>query len=203
MLATVDSLKSRIRALGAAGTSAMTPSDDDELARLLEAASARILEAAPDRTIEPLDELELDFHLPWGHRIVRVPDLRGTAISATLDGVELDVTSWTYVRRTRELCALWVRLDRHHYGHGLNGGELKITGKWGPVGAKVGTAEEDLAVRADIADAALVWAARAWHSRAARFADTTQDPSGGVASYFRNLPPDVKIVVDSLEIPGV
>lgn len=203
MLATVDSLKSRIRALGAAGTSAMTPSDDAELERLLEAASSRIIEAAPDRTIEVLGELELDFHLPWGRRLIQVPDLRGTAISATLDGVDLDVTGWSYVRRRRELCALWVRLDRHHYGHGFQGGELKIVGSWGPAGAKLGTADEDLAVRADIADAALVWAARAWHNRAARFADTTQDPSGGVASYFRNLPPDVKIVVDSLEVPGV
>lgn len=208
MLATLDDLKRRVRTAGTVNPGAAI--DEATLAELLAAASARIAEACSARTLEPVpadpddDPVELVFPVTPGTSIVEVPDLR-TIASATLNGEDVDTTQWA--RRPlhpRDLCAVWITLGSPAYSVRSNGTcELRIVGHWGPAGAKVGTPADELAVRDDIRDAVLVWAARAWHHRTARYADNVQTPDGGMVGFFRNVPADVNTVINSLVIPGL
>jgi hypothetical protein len=170
---------------------------------LLAAASDRMIEAVPDRTLElvPADEtadpVAMRFPIRGGRSIVQVPDLR-ELVAANIDGRELDVTTIRLRQRPRELCALWVIAPLHSPFYE----ELELVGRWGPAGAKIG--DDPLKVRPAIADACVAWAARAFYNRAARFADNVTDPGGGqTLGYFRNLPPDVKSVLEGLEVPGL
>jgi hypothetical protein len=195
-IATLDDFKRYLRTQGATGT---TPSLDDELLQsLLDGATSRVIEAAPDRTIDLLpaagDPVALTFAMHGRQRVLQVPDLREVTSIALDDGTLLAAEDYDLIRRAREVCALWLKLTAPRWTKALT-----ITGRWGPAGAKIG---QPLAVRSDIRDAVLVWAARAYHARTGRYADTVQDPAGGVASYFRNVPADVARVLDSLAIPG-
>lgn len=217
MLATRDELAKYLRTSGNVTGGGALP--DELLDLMLESASSRMIEQRPERTLEPLpaldndglddgDPVELRFTLAPGQRVIQVPDLRvveaiavGTPeLPAGDPGLRaIAAGGYTLARRPNEACALWLRFTTApSYGGAAD--ELRITGRWGPAGVKVG---KPLAVRADVREACLVWAARAFHNRTARYSDTLQTPDGGVASYFRNLPPDVKLVLDSLEVPGV
>lgn len=215
MLATRAQLESYLRTQGNVSGGAQLPGELLDL--LLESASSRIVEQRPERTLEPIpalddngqdtdDPVELRFPVEPGQRVVQLPDLR--SIDSLVVGQPnlavgdaglrtLGLGGYVLRRRPNELCALWIKFASAPSWS--LGDELRILGRWGPAGAKVG---KPLAVRADVREACLVWAARAFHNRTARYADTVQSPDGGVASYFRNLPPDVKLVVDSLELPG-
>lgn len=204
-IATVEDLTTYLRTQGAAGTSASLPGTLLEL--LLGASCSRIVEAVPERTLEATgtdaEPVELRFATIAPQRVVQVPDLRELR-SATFthrgssSSTAIDVTRIALRRRPLERCALWASLP-----YSLGDGELALSGLWGPAGAKVSTPDAELDVRADVREAALVWAARVFHNRAARFADNTAGPDGVMAGYFRNLPADVKVVLESLEVPGV
>jgi hypothetical protein len=200
LLATVEELKRYLRTVGT--VSAGAGLDEDLLGDLLAAASARIIAALPERTLIPdlPGDDPVEVRIPYtGGRIVQVPDLRelvtynGTLIADNPLGP-------TLMRRPRELCALWLQFGGGWTIPPYPGGELVLVGRWGPAAARLG---DPIEVNPAVREAALVWAARAYHNRTARYADTVQSPEGGVASYFRNLPPDVKATVDALTIPGL
>lgn len=215
MLASRERLERYIRTAGAA-VGRQSALDSELLDDVLAAASSRIVQAVPDRTLEAAPALvqpegdplpprvdtaepqARQFLLDYaGASVVQVPDLR-VLESATIDGRELDVARITFRRRPGELCALWVRLPHRETG------ELELIGRWGPALARVGTPVADLAVDPAISEACVQWAARVYWNRASRGADNVQDPAGGsVLGYFRNLPPDVKVVLDGLVVPGL
>lgn len=208
MLASREQLERYLRTAPAVGRSAAL--DEDLLDDVLAAASSRLVQACPDRTLDVRPALAGDplgdnadaetryFDLgSTGSRVVQVPDLR-VLEAAEVDGAAIDAATVRLRRSPGELCALWVRLPYRRAG------ELALTGRWGPAAARVGTDVADLDVDPAIREACIVWAARAYWNRAARFADNVQDPGGGnVLGYFRNLPPDVKVVVESLTVPGL
>lgn len=216
MLATADQLRKYLATEGIVAAGAGAGVDGDLLDLMLAGASSRITEQRPERTLEPLpalrnagttdapdwvddnDPVALSFPI-HGRRLYQVPDLRAVDSIETVNrGTTAAFTGdYTLVRRPRELCALWIRF-RHAVPWG---DELVITGRWGPAGAKIG--DDPLDVLPALRDAVLVWTSRAYHNRAARYSDTQQDPAGGIASYFRNLPPDVKLTLDALEVPGI
>jgi hypothetical protein len=135
---------------------------------------------------------------------VQVPDLR-EVVSITVDGVAQ--TDYR-LRARRGEPALWVRFGASS-GIGVAGvlvpattgvgfydsstvdREVAITGRWGPT-----------VVAPRVKEAVLIWAARVYHERAARWSDARQDPEGGVASYFRRIPPSIEAVVNGLRVPG-
>lgn len=215
MLATRAQLEDYLRTQGTVSAGASLPAELLDL--MLESSSSRLVEARPERTLEPLPPLDGDgidsedpvtirFALAAAQRVIQVPDLREVEAIAVgtpelPDGDPglraIAPGGYTLARRPNELCALWIKFATPPtYGAA---DELRITGRWGPAGAKVG---QPLAVMPALREACLVWAARSFHNRTARFSDTVATPDGGVASYFRNLPPDVKIVIDGLEVPG-
>lgn len=221
MLATRAQLEKYLKTAGTVSAGAAL--DVELLDSLLAAASRRVEEARPERMLAiypALDEDGLDTEDPVevslgvsraGQRVFQVPDLRElTRVAVRPAGAVADelgvyaddrvipATTYSLRRRPRELCALWINFtSAPSY---VAGDELVLTGRFGPAGARAG---QPLAVREDVVEAVLVWASRAYHNRTARYADTVQDPGGGVASYFRNLPPDVKQVIDSLEVPSL
>lgn len=203
MLASVEELKRYLRTAGTVSAGASL--DETLLGDLLAAASSRIIGALPERTLIPdaPDAEPVEVRIPYaGGRIVQVPDLRelvtfnGAAyVPGAVPGV---VTGPTLIRRPREVCSLWLQFGTAPVW--TTPGELVLVGRWGPAGMRIG---DPIEVNAGVREAALVWASRAYHNRTARYADTVQDPQGGVSSYFRNLPPDVKATVDALTIPGL
>lgn len=214
MLATVDQLRMFLPTAGTVSAGAAI--DGGLLELLLSSADQRIRQALPERTLDvrpalqgdPPDDtgepVEVRIPIARPTRIVQVPDLRvvtsisvvpidyGTAIDLPQPG---SVAGYTLVRRPRHACALWVQFPVP-----VIGSELVIVGRWGPAEAEVG---DPLAVNAAARDACLVWAARAYYNKAARFADRTQDPSGAGSDYFRTLPADVASTIDSLRVPGL
>jgi hypothetical protein len=207
LLATTDQLKRRLHtAAGGAGAA----TDETLLDELLEEASRRMIELAPDRTLTPTPAAEADPPVERTFdvysRVVNVPDLR-VVVSMTLDGVAL--AAGDYRLRTPKgegVDRRYLRVRLNSYGvpsggdssyfeplGGVQPSELVIVGYWGPT-----------EVESHVRGAALTWAARAWHARAARFADAVQDPAGGIAaSYFRAVPADVATVLDDLQVPGL
>jgi hypothetical protein len=194
--------------------------DDALLTDLLAAASDRFISLVPDRTLEPLpalrdagegadpryidDEPPVTLEFTTRARSVQVPDLR-EVVSITVDGVEQ--TDYR-LRARRGEPALWVRLGAAA-GIGVPGvlvpattgvgfydsssvdRDVSVTGRWGPA-----------VVAPRVKEAILIWAARVYHERAARWSDARQDPEGGVASYFRRIPPSIEAVVNGLKVPG-
>lgn len=206
LLATVEQLRSMLRTTGT--VSAGAEINEVLLQDLLEAASSRIIEMASDRTLvadsPDADPVEVRLILAGPTTIVQVPDLRELV---TLDVTRpalypgaIDVptstliSTPTLIRRPRHACALWLRFPLP-----ICGDELVITGRFGPAEQRVGSLDVLSAVR----EAALVWAARAYHNRTARYADSVQDPAGGVANYFRTLPADVASTINALAVPGI
>jgi hypothetical protein len=201
-LASREQLERYLRTAPAVGRQAVL--DGELLDDVLAAASSRIVQAVPDRTLQPVPAGELDppvavtFTLR-AQTLVQVPDLR-VLEAATIDGRELDPLAFQLRRRRGELCALWARLPGGSWASPLTG-ELELVGRWGPANARVG---DPLEVDPAIREACVVWAGRAYWNRAARFADNVTDPAGAtVSGYFRNLPPDVKLVLDGLAVPGL
>lgn len=189
-LAGIDDLRLYLRTTGATGSAAGI--DDALLERLIAAASRRLQRARPERTLAPTpaaggEPVEVRFPLVAPTRIVQVPDLR-EVVTVTVNGADLPTSGYSLRGRPHEATALWLKLTTP----AIADGELTIVGHWGPP-----------EVDDDVREAVVVWAARAFHNRTARYADTVQSPDGGVASYFRNLPPDVKLLVDALEVPGL
>lgn len=207
-LATVAQLRRYLHTSGTVVAGAQV--DETLLEDLLGAASSRIIEQLPERTLIPdLDDAPpVEVRIPFvnARTIVQVPDLRELVSidvqPAAIAGVELvdqpaptALHGFTLVRRPRHVCALWL-----HLAAPVNGSELVINGRWGPADLRTG---EPLEVNRAAREACLVWAARAYHNRTARYADSVQDPAGGVSNYFRNLPPDVASTIDALRVPGV
>lgn len=215
MLATVDQLRMFLPTAGTVSAGAAI--DGALLGLLLSSADQRIRQALPERTLDvrpalqgnPLTDtgepVEVRIPLARSARIVQVPDLRAvTSITVTpvnygtaidLPPEPTSVAGYTLIRRPRHACALWIKFPTP-----VIGSELVITGRWGPAEAEVG---DPLDVNAAARDACLVWAARAYYNKAARFADRTQDPAGGGLDYFRSLPADVASTIDSLRVPGI
>lgn len=213
-LATLDHLRKLLPATGG-GTGGVD--SDDDLERYLAAADGRIREQCPDRTLSPLpeppaegeedpDPVALTFHTTG--RIVQVPDLR-VVESITVDGQ----ATTDYRLKGRHGKPAWRVHLGGTAGAGTTGGfgfgpaiddpvaalrgwagrerEVVILGQWGPP-----------AVEPQVAEACAVWAARVWHQRQARFSDSRQDPEGGVQSYFRVIPPEIRATLDALKVPG-
>lgn len=159
--------------------------------RLLAAASARVAERTgrlflPDPAYlaeDPVDDTAPDtiktVRCDPGSVRVRVPDIR-EATEITTDGVALDPAGYTLVARRAGEPAVWLDLTSP------TSGPVEVTGRFGFA-----------AVPADIREATVVLAARALYERNARLADVTQDPEGGVASYFRQIPPTVAATLDA------
>jgi hypothetical protein len=55
----------------------------------------------------------------------------------------------------------------------------------------------------DVTLGVLQWAARVYHERGARMADTISDPEGGAASYFRQIPAGIEAMLKRYRIPGL
>lgn len=199
MLASVEELKRYLRTAGTVSAGASL--DETLLGDLLAAASSRIIAALPERTLipDPPDADPVELRIPYaGGRIVQVPDLRELV---ELNGAPYVAGAYggpLLVRRPREVCSLWLQFGTAPVW--TTPGELVLVGRWGPAGMRIG---DPIEVNAGVREAALVWAARAYHNRTARYADTVQDPAGGVASYFRNLPPDVASTIEALRIPAL
>lgn len=210
-LASLDDFK---RYLRAAGTVSAGGSLDEELLKsLLRASESRVRAELRDRTLDVLPASESDppveIRVPltgYAQRIVQVPDLRELSSITVVGGSGyggdvIDVPgapAWSapsLMRAGRERSAVWLRFPAAVWGT-----ELAIVGRWGPAGVRE---DEPLAPSPAVVEAIIVWAARAFHNRTARYADTVQDPAGGVTQYFRNLPPDVATTIDGLRVPGV
>lgn len=187
----IEQLRRRLHANGGGQGAA---SDNELLSEILQAAESRIMRLLADRTLYPQNARTKTISV-FGS-IVRVPDLRAVE-SIRLDGVELDADTGYQLSFPIEDDAgaerfMHVRLLGWCGLRGDTPSLLTINGDWGP-------ADIDVAIR----DAALTWAARAWHARAARFADAVADPAGGVvSSYFKAVPADVGVVLNSYRIPG-
>lgn len=218
-LATIAQLRKMLRTVGT--VSAGADVDEELLQACLDAASERVIGELPERTldvhpalvageddelVDEADPVTLRIPLWRPRRTVQVPDLREvTSIevaplqpASVIDLPELSALPGSYVlrRRPRQTCALWLQASS-----AIVGSELVITGRWGPAEHREG---EPLEVNAALREAVLVWAARAWHNRTARFADSVQEPSSGaIANYFRNLPADVATTLNALRIPGL
>lgn len=209
MLATIAELKLHLHTAGAvSGPAAIS---DELLGDLLEAASSRMAEERPERTLEPdpplvpvpdTDPVELeDTADPVERRfaarsVVQVPDLREVTSVSFDDGTPLDASQYRLIRRRPDHPALWLKLATGAVGLELGRDELIIVGRWGPADSST------LEPKGSVHHAALVWAARAFHNRTARYGDTVATPDGGVTAYFRQLPPDVLATVNALQIPG-
>ena len=114
----------------------------------------------------------------------RVPDVRA-ATTVAVDGVTLDAADWALDARPGQP-AHAMRLARPPTR------SLDITGRFGFAN-----------VPADVREATVVLAGRALYERNARLADVVQDPEGGVASYFRQIPPVVAATLDRYRIGGL
>ena len=170
------------------------PIDETLLERMLEAATARMIRQRPERTLipDPADATDaaVERRFP-ASSVVQLPDLR-ELVSVQYDAqAPLTVDDYTLVKRPNEATYLWFKLRRWRQALAWGADELVITGLWGP-------AEPD----PDVVEACIVWVARVFHQRTARFADNTATPDGGGLGYFRNLPPDVKATLDALRLPG-
>lgn len=128
----------------------------------------------------PFQQPALSSWAAWA----RVPDVRAVT-TVEVDGVALDASDW----------ALDARDDQP--AHAMRLGQapsdtLEITGRFGFAN-----------VPADVREATVVLAGRALYERNARLADVLQDPEGGVASYFRQIPPTVAATLDRYRIGGL
>lgn len=216
-LATIEQLRATIASTGTVVAGAQI--DEALLARLLAAATDRLMQELPERTLDiypapvgdppedTADPVEVRIPITTPRRVFQVPDLREVVSIATTTGMPSNVidtpalpaalpSTYQLIRRPREVCALWVMFPWR-----VTGTELVIVGRWGPAALRVGA---PLDVNEAVRDAVLVWAARAYHNRAARFADSVQESStGNVANYFRNLPADVASTINALRVPGL
>lgn len=208
MIGSVEELRRYLNTGGGGGTST---ADDELLADLLAAASSRASELAADRTLEPTPASDTDDPVTYtftltGHTC-QVPDLR-EVVSITLDGVAY---AGDYSLRGRRGQPAW----RIVFPWGDYSGdimvpigntwaerparaltrELAITGRWGP--------DPEVGVAPHVKEAVLVWAARVYQERAARWSDSRSDPDSGIGSYFRAVPASVKATIDSLKVPGL
>jgi hypothetical protein len=198
-LATVADVRLYLKASGAVSTRVADEVDDRLLARMLRAASGRLAVEASDRTLAPTPApggapVERRFRLLERQRVVQVPDLRDVVSVTMPTGTVLEATDYALRRAPADSpCALWVILNAAPRWYAYGAGDLSIVGRWGPP-----------VIADEVREAVIVWTARAYHNRAARFADNVADPAGGnVLGYFRNLPPDVARVVAGLQVPGL
>jgi hypothetical protein len=187
--------------------------DDALLGDLLAAADDRFKSLVPGRTLEPIpaapaegdpppDPVAKEFRSRGS--VIRVPDLR-TLTTITVDGVTTDPDTIDLEGRDGEDTYLIARLPTPAIGAidvlvpvgntWVPGTTARrrviISGFWGPA-----------EVMPRVKEAILIWAARVYHERAARWSDARQDPDGGVASYFRSVPPSIKATADSLRGAG-
>jgi hypothetical protein len=190
LLASVEDVELYLRTTGT--VSAGAPINPGLIEKMLRAASDRIVRAVPDRTLMPDGPRVRRVPFAGARGLVRVPDLR-EALEVRVDDrdpLPAGPPSGYGLRRIRvEDPALWVEL---YSFSGWGGRELIVNGYWGP--------EE---VWPSVSEACVVWVARAYHQRTNRFADNAQGPDGLALGYFRNLPPDVKVVLSGLKVPGV
>ncbi len=166
--------------------------ETDLYERVLDAASRRVEERTgrqftPTPTSDAASDVYVVVQTVPGDRLVRVPDVR-EASEVTVDGVALDAADYTLRPRAGrpDEPAVWVELPYPAAG------DVAITGRFG--------FEQ---VPADVREATVVMAARAVYERNARLADVTQDPEGGVASYFRSIPPTVAATLDAYRVARV
>lgn len=205
-IASVEDLKVYLATDGGGAT------DDVEerlLAKLLAAADQRFSELTRDRTLAPVPALVADggdppayadtappvtYSFPLDDCTVQVPDLR-EVVELRID--ETPYTGRYVLRGPRDAPAWRITLPTSITQYGILGWDgcaqtLHVTGRWGPL-------EPDAAA----VEAVCAWAARVYQERAARWSDARQDAEGGIASYFRGVPPNVKATIDSLRIPGL
>lgn len=157
---------------------------------------------------------ELPAPVTWrtaiaGRRMIRVPDAReltavrvdGATISSELDAAGGNAASWWGWSGTpAPLCTnggyrLYARPG--HPAHAI----LIPT-----YGARVLELEGYFGFHPtppDVRLAVLEWAARAYHERNARMADSVADPEGGAWSYFRQIPAGIAATLDRYWIPGL
>lgn len=197
LLASVADLRKHLRTEGVIAA-ASSAADDAYLELLLSAASDFLARELPERTLAPAGTPTAPVE--WrgrAGRVVQVPDLRQVV------DVELDGVAFTGYRLRGRMGEAALYLELPTYGFDFQGyndgaayvaqpGEVLVRGVWGPP-----------EVRPSVRLAALNLAARAYHNRTSRFADSVVDPAGGVASYFRQMPPDVQALVDSMRVPGL
>lgn len=148
-----------------------------------------IVDTAPPVTVDvgldrveyaPFQQRALSAFAAWA----RVPDVRAVT-AVEVDGVALDATDWALDARAGQP-AHAIRLGRGPSD------SLQVTGRFGFAN-----------VPADVREATVVLAGRALYERNARLADVVQDPEGGVASYFRQIPPVVAATLDRYRIGGL
>lgn len=189
LLANVEDVKLYLRTQGTVAPGAQI--DETLLWRMLRAASGRMRRQRSERTLSPeppspsAPPIERRFRAAG---VVQIPDLR-EAVEVRLDDRVLTPSDYV-LRRRRDDPALWIVL--RYSCSPLFAEELIVSGHWGPI-----------SVEPDVEEACIVWTARVFHQRTARFADNQGMPDGGVLGYFRNLPPDVKATLDALEVPGL
>lgn len=141
--------------------------------------------AAPVTRTVPLAAIEYGpFHQPalqrW-YSAARVPDVRSLT-AVTVDGNPVVTTNFELEGRAGEPAN---RLKMR----AIPLVSVSVTGRFGFA-----------AVPGNVRQATVELAARAVYERNARLADVVQDPEGGVASYFRQLPPSVVSVLDGYRV---
>lgn len=148
---------------------------------IVDTAPAVTVTIGPDRIdYGPFPQPALAAWAAWA----RVPDVRAMT-AVTVDDGALATSEWALDARPGQP-AHAMRLSRGPSR------ELEITGRFGFAN-----------VPADVREATVVLAARAVYERNARLADVSQDPEGGVASYFRQIPPTVAATLDRYRIGGL
>jgi hypothetical protein len=202
VIGTVEELRQYLHTAGG-GVAA----DADLLDGLLAAASDRFKSLVPDRTLEPTPATDEDPPVAKSFatrgRFVRLR----RADSVTVDGVTADLaavelrgreTDGTFIQARVPLSQAPAALDvlvpvgNTWVAGALTDRRVVISGWWGPAEPWP-----------RVVEAVLIWAARVYHERAARWSDARQDPEGGVASYFRRIPPSIEAVANGLRSPGL
>lgn len=202
------------RRLGTAPPAApgMPAVDDVLLGEFLDAAAGRIVNELSDRTL--FDQPDQAREFETRARRIPMPDLRAVT-EVSIGSQVLPETGWRLVYPVRALGDDADRFLGLELG-GWTGGPFSFDGSGDPfydpirdarAGRAVVTVTGDWGPESpdpQIVDAVLTWAARAFHQRAARFADSVVDPTGTFAgSYFRSIPNDVGVVINAYRVPGL
>lgn len=170
--------------------------NDALLGSLLESAEA-MAESYTGRRFAPLSAADpvttetVSFRR--GKTVIRVPDVRELT-AVTVDGNAL--TNLGYTLDGNPATHLYIE-ERYGTFSGTafgtrrtNQAQLVLTGRFGYTTAP-----------ADVRDAVLVLAARAYRERDANYADTVATADGGAFAYLRSMPPRAKAILDSYRVP--
>lgn len=156
---------------------------DELLQQILDGAIAFAGGTYTKRALEPLDGVAEVRRRLDGSRFIRVPDAREVT-EVALDGTELVAEDEYELLESPGSAATTVTIEVFRRGR-----VAVVTGSFG-------MAE----VPEDLRDSILALAARRYWQRAAGQSDSVQSEEYGVATYFRAMPAEVRVVLDTYRV---